>query len=419
MFNLKKKEIKKEQIYTLTTKDKDLPFSVGETSYSFTTKYKHFPSSVREWKNSVYVYNKNTLNLIPSTSLSAMKIIKSFFSVYNNSLEKKIRSKRLLLRLRRLSSNRIYLSKGEFKHTNNNVLINVYLFNRQKHNYLSKLKNIYLKKILTKKKINANLVKALKSMYKKGLDCLREVNKDKYLFIRILNIIEKNKNYKISTFKSLSNYTLFFYKNLLNLTMKKLRIYFLYKQLLYLNKSKLDYTYLRLLKKHLEKLYNKNVEFNLINLNRFYLNSDILFESVKLKLTRNKRNMRKILNKIKDKIKIDEKKLSLDSTNRVENKLNQINDATLLKNTVFNNLKYRHVTGFRLEARGRLSKRYTASRSVFKLKYKGNLLNLDSSYKGISSVLLKGNLKSNLQYTKLNSKTRIGSFGIKGWVSGN
>lgn len=48
MFNLKKKEIKKEQIYTLTTKDKDLPFSVGETSYSFTTKYKHFPSSVRE-----------------------------------------------------------------------------------------------------------------------------------------------------------------------------------------------------------------------------------------------------------------------------------------------------------------------------------------------------------------------------------
>jgi len=348
-----------------------------------------------------------------------MKIIKSFFSVYNNSLEKIIRSKRLLLRLRRLSSNRIYLSRGEFKHINNNVLINVYIFNRQKHNYLSKLKNIYLKKILTKRKINANLIKTLKSISKKGLDCLREVNKDKYLFIRALDIIEKNKNYKINTFKSLSNYTLFFYKNLLNLTMKKLRLYFLYKQLIYLNKSKLNYTYLRLLKKHLENLYNKNVEFNLINLNRFYLNSDILFESVKLKLTRNKRKMRKILNKIKDKVKIDEKKLSLDSTNEVGNKLNQINDVRLLKNSVFNNLKYRHVTGFRLEARGRLSRRYTASRSVFKLKYKGNLLNLDSSYAGVSSVMLKGNLKSNLQYTKLNSKTRIGSFGLKGWVSGN
>lgn len=402
MFNLlKRKETKKELIDPLTT------------------IFKHFPSSVREWNNSIYVYNKNTLNLIPSTTNSAMKIIKSFFSVYNKSLEKIIRSKRLLLRLRRLSSNKIYLSRGEFKHTNNNVLINVYIFNRQKHNYLSKLKSIYLKKILTKKKINANLIKTLKSISKKGLDRLKQVNKDKYLFIRALDIIEKNKNYKMYTFKSLSNYTLFFYKNLLNLTMKKLRLYFLYKQLIYLNKSKLNYTYLRLLKKHLENLYNKNVEFNLINLNRFYLNSDILFESVKLKLTRNKRKMRKILNKIKDKVKIDEKKLSLDSTNQVENKLNQINDVRYLKNSVFNNLKYRHVTGFRLEARGRLSRRYTASRSVFKLKYKGNLLNLDSSYKGVSSVMLKGNLKSNLQYTKLNSKTRIGSFGLKGWVSGN
>jgi hypothetical protein len=343
-----------------------------------------------------------------------MKIIKGFFSLYNKGLEKKMRSKRLLLRLRRLSSNRIYLSRGEFKHINNNVSINIYMFNRQKHNYLSKLKNIYLKKILANKKINTNLIKTLRSIYKKGLDCLRDVNKDKYLLIRALDIVEKNKKYKINTFKSLYNYTLFFYKDLLNLTMKKLRLYFLYKQLIYLNKSKLNYTYLRLLKKHLEDLYNKNVEFNLINLNRFYLNSDILFESVKLKLTRNKRKMRKILNKIKNKVKIDQKKLSMDSTNEVVNKLNQINDVRSLKTVVFNDLKYRHVTGFRLEARGRLSRRYTASRSVFKLKYKGNLLNLDSSYGGLSSVLLKGNLKSNLQYTKLNSKTRIGSFGLKG-----
>ena len=398
---LKKKQIKKQLIEPITI------------------KFKHFPSSVREWNNSIYVYNKNTLNLIPSTTVSAMKIIKSFFSVYNKSLEKILRSKRLLLRLRRLSSNRIYLSRGEFKHTNNIADISIYIFNRQKHNYLSKFKNIYLKKFLTKKKINASLIKTLKSIYEKGLYSLREVNKDKYLFIRALYIIEKNKNYRIKTFKSLINYTRFFYKDLLNLTFKKLRLYFLYKQLIYLNKSKLNYTFLRLLKKHLENLYNKNVEFNLINLNRFYLNSDILFESVKLKLTRNKRKMRKILNKIKDKVKIDKKKLSLDSTNEVQNELKQINDVKILKNNVFNDLKYRHVTGFRLEARGRLSRRYTASRSVFKLKYKGNLLNLDSSIVGLSSVMLKGNLKSNLQYTKLNSKTRIGSFGLKGWVSGN
>jgi len=48
MFNLKKKEIQKELVYTLTLKDKDLPLSVNETSDTLTTKYKHFPSSVRE-----------------------------------------------------------------------------------------------------------------------------------------------------------------------------------------------------------------------------------------------------------------------------------------------------------------------------------------------------------------------------------
>jgi hypothetical protein len=27
-------------------------------------------------------------------------------------------------------------------------------------------------------------------------------------------------------------------------------------------------------------------------------------------------------------------------------------------------------------------------------------------------------MRPNIQFTKLNSKTRIGSFGVKGWVSG-
>jgi len=85
-----------------------------------------------------------------------------------------------------------------------------------------------------------------------------------------------------------------------------------------------------------------------------------------------------------------------------------------LEKVVLNNIKYKHVTGLRLETKGRLTRRYTASRSISKLIYKGNLLNLDSSYKGISSVLLKGNIRSNIQYTKSKSKTRIGSFGIKG-----
>ena len=71
----------------------------------------------------------------------------------------------------------------------------------------------------------------------------------------------------------------------------------------------------------------------------------------------------------------------------------------------------------RLEAGGRLTRRLTASRSVFKIKNKGSLKNIYSSYNEFSTLMLKGFCKSNIQYTKINSKTRNGSFGLKGWIS--
>ena len=73
--------------------------------------------------------------------------------------------------------------------------------------------------------------------------------------------------------------------------------------------------------------------------------------------------------------------------------------------------------GIRIEAKGRLTRRFTASRSVFKMKWKGGLKNVDSSFKGLSAVILRGHIKSNVQYSMLHSKNRNGAFGVKGWVS--
>jgi hypothetical protein len=75
------------------------------------------------------------------------------------------------------------------------------------------------------------------------------------------------------------------------------------------------------------------------------------------------------------------------------------------------------MAGVRLEVKGRLTRRFTASRAVFKIRWKGGLKNIDSSYKGLSSVLLRGHAKSNVQYSMFNSKTRNGAFGLKGWIS--
>jgi len=94
-----------------------------------------------------------------------------------------------------------------------------------------------------------------------------------------------------------------------------------------------------------------------------------------------------------------------------------LKDSISLKDHIFKDLKHFKLAGVRVEAKGRLSKRFVASRSVFKVYWKGGLRNVDSSFKGLSAVMLRGDAKSNVEYSMLKSKVRTGAFGIKGWVS--
>ncbi len=434
--------------------------------------FKHFPSSVREWDNSIFVYNKNALPLIPSISKLALKLIKGYFSLYNWKIEKKLRTKIIRNKHRRLTSSKIYLSKGEFKHTNNKVIITLYTFNRQKNNYILKLKKRFLKKILRKKplkkflrksiKINnylsffyktslfhnynyirpkKNLIlnktkprsvkiriinkvrirnmkflmKKLKNIKIKSILALHKASKNKHYIINVLDKLYMMKKIKgVSRYnKRMLRYIKTFYTWRIRKYLRKIIKYIYFKQLIYINKSKFNYTYLQYLKNYLQVLFNKNVEFNFINLKNFYLNSDILSESFLLKIKRKRGKLLNLITNLQNKIKIKRKVFKGKPVN-----IFNLKTKKNLNKYIINNLKYKHITGFRLEASGRLTKRHTASRSISKIKYKGNLWNIDSSLGCLSSILLKGNLNSNLQYTKLNSKTNIGSFGLKGWVSG-
>ncbi len=116
------------------------------------------------------------------------------------------------------------------------------------------------------------------------------------------------------------------------------------------------------------------------------------------------RKIKRIIS-IKNKDPIDKILSSIFSNHQIESDKRE---------SVLNSIKNKSITGVRIEAAGRLSKRHTASRSTFKLRYKGSLRNRDSSYRGLSSVVMRGNIKPNVQYTKLNSIVRIGSFGLKG-----
>lgn len=222
-----------------------------------------------------------------------------------------------------------------------------------------------------------------------------------------------------------------------------------YKHLIQINKFKFGDFYLLKLNKIIEGLYNKKVYFNLINLKRSYLNTDILLQIMNLKLKNRKSSLLRILRKVLKSIKLNSsKKLFdisyLDENMKYNSNILQLNNLLSNINTVSDNnkkdllnkslksiftlekkymyiekkiislIKYKTVSGIRLEAKGRLTKRATAERSILKARYKGNLKNIDSSYRGFSSVMIRGQLRSNIQYSKLKSKTRNGSFGLKG-----
>ena len=54
--------------------------------------------------------------------------------------------------------------------------------------------------------------------------------------------------------------------------------------MLYINKAKFEYSYLQGLISLVRNIFNKNVEFNIINLKYFYFNSKIFSQPLELKL---------------------------------------------------------------------------------------------------------------------------------------
>lgn len=101
-----------------------------------------------------------------------MKLIKGYLNLYHLELESLLRKDRLRRRNRKISTNRIFMGDGEFKHTNDKVNITLYVYNRQKLNYLLKLKNRYT--ILFSK---ARFIRKLKLIRNVGLNILNQQKK--------------------------------------------------------------------------------------------------------------------------------------------------------------------------------------------------------------------------------------------------
>ena len=401
---------------------KKIPLRV-KTSDVASTRY--FPPVSKEWINSIYVFNQNSIKNFPMYNLKINYLIKSFFNLRFNHkfLFKKYKS----FKQRYSSFNRIYASKAEIKHTNNKAILTVYLYNREKIALLNKIQELE------------------NSFYKK-VDLF---NKNKFKSIPI-NLKKKAIDFESNDYNIIN-------KPIKAFLIRKVRLLRRYKLLLSLNKYKFEEKLLYKLKNFIIKFYNKKVEFNIVNIKSVVFHSDF-FTNILISRLKNRKNnilyaMDAILNRVVlPKVnKIVERSLLKKNYDVLENKYKNLNVSFLLKNknlsqflynlynniikykkinnikykywhkiygTIFNSINYKNMGGVRLEVKGRLTKRYRADRSVFKLRWKGGLKNIDSSYKGLSTVNFRGYAKANVDYSIFTSKRRIGAFAVKGWLSG-
>ena len=89
------------------------------------------------------------------------------------------------------------------------------------------------------------------------------------------------------------------------------------------------------------------------------------------------------------------------------------NENLNIRDIILDNIKYKIMGGAKLIVKGRLTRRYRADRAVYKMKWKGGLKNIDSAFKGLSTVQYLGYQDSSVTKSSSVSKRRIGSFGVK------
>ena len=548
---------------------------------SDTGKMRHYPPAAQEWYNSIYTFNKNYSKSLPAIDKSLMSILNSYSNMIpgkNSRKDIKLivkrrkltgKNKRLLLRKlkakriiqhKRLTPRKVFVGKGDLKHTSSKVIITLYNYNILKTFLLRKIKRLihflYFPKRTLTLYVTKDLLDSEKDINKKRnrisynrplslREFLFSTNEHKILRMRDRKIGRKAKYPVTYREDNSTSYWVTFYEAYLSFTISKVKkvtkrlgimldyfdfltvlvkdkfinkkeklfiytpkvikfkysnynkrfIFSIYRArklylarllrfswALYVNNLKFkDPLMVSKLKPLVRNLYGKDVVFNLVELKKMHLNSDIFTQAIALKL-KNRNNklfnvLRSSLSKINlpNESRINERFSRFNKENYIVNKIrntyvsdmfednivqsnnntnintnntsDSLNDLLLgffpstdtlkfdvkkrssksfmsstiklpvsINDFVIKNLKHLKLAGVRLEARGRLTRRFTAERSVYKMKYKGGLKNVDSSFKGLPAVLLRGFLKSNVQYSIIHSKNRIGAYGIKGWV---
>lgn len=417
-------------------------------------KTKYLPSFSKEWKNTVYCYNKSTLKNIPVNNVNINKIIKSYFNLYFKDHKFIGNSKFVQLRKRRNFLRRIFVSDAEIKYTNNKAIITLFTVNREKK-ILTK-KYLKINKIISRRLIERCYLLFINNISKIYTTLNKYNYKNNYFFVN--DIVRKKKfiQYKLAYLNRFLKLKQLYLKRVWSIILNKYSVTYLnllrkFHLAYSLNQYKFNkLTFLPKLSTILNKIVGKKVEYNIINLKSIAYNTDLFTNALSLKLKNLKNNYMKsifsILNRaylprtntITERTPIKKQNFfftqykdlkiishlgassnNLDKLlNQIESYTNQDNKNKSIHNIVYNSIGYKNMGGIRLEVKGRLTKRYRADRSIYFVKWKGGLKNIDSSFQRLSSVLFRGNTKSNVSYSLSTGKRRIGAFAVKGWIGG-
>lgn len=418
-----------------------------------------------------------------------MSLVKSYFNFYfkNKKSNKKAQksskkgkqniSRRKRSRSRGLSAKKIFVAKGDLKHTSSKAVITLYFYNTEKKFLIRKIKkqifdlyrpNKRLKRFINMDRNNKEIITYnrpfslkeylripnhytdyvtlfKKSFVEKLCKYFDLTNKHIYLISNLVESKVLSEDEKLLIFKrKLNSLIRIKYPDYTDY-MRKVKLHYLNKlticiKLLTLNQIKFKHAFLLKLRYLVSQIYNKNVVFNLVNLKKMHLNSDIFTQAVSLKLKNRENRLYRVLKKSLNKVKlpnisiIKEKSLAQGSGNKNNNEqlLNKMRNLKInslftfdsafaqrdplnklllnifpytldqqilatpeagnlkkeiksrrslasvfeernerpvsLRNYILRSLKHMKMRGIRIEAKGRLTRRFTASRSVFKMK---------------------------------------------------
>jgi len=175
--------------------------------YNDTGKSRHFTPAAQEWFNSIYAYDHNYIKSLPVADKNLMSLLKSYFNMQIK--DEIIKNKRNLIKNRRVSTKRVFIGRGELKHSNNKVIITFYVYNTEAMFLWGNVKKAWEILYRPKKDLEISISqdeKEVKSKYEPfNLISWLKILETKYLLRTLINKKTKKENNRILFTKPIPN----------------------------------------------------------------------------------------------------------------------------------------------------------------------------------------------------------------------